>query len=71
MPDHQTTYGIVPACGPARMNTDDATPDLVLAALRQCAGSWQPGVRVVGNVRAIDIVRATTDALRAMGSPLA
>lgn len=63
--------GAIPAAGPASMNTDDAPADLVLAALRQCAASWQPGARVMGNVRAGDVVRAATDALRAMGSRLA
>ena len=43
---------------PALMNTDDALPDIVLAAVRQCAAAWEPGVRVLGNVRAGDMVRA-------------
>ena len=28
---------------PALMNTDDALPDIVLAAVRQCAAAWEPG----------------------------
>ena len=56
---------------PAYQNTDDADAALVLAAVRQCAASWVPEARLLGNVRAGDIVRATTEALRAMGSPIA
>lgn len=44
--------------GPAYENTDNAPPSLVLAALRQCAASWEGGVRLLGNIRAQDIVRA-------------
>jgi hypothetical protein len=57
--------------GPAYRNTDDAAYDLVLAAVRQCAASWQPEARVIGNVRAADIVRAVTEALRRLDSPFA
>ena len=57
--------------GPAYRNTDDASADLVLAAVRQCAASWQPEARVLGNVRAIDIVRAVSEALTHMQSPFA
>jgi hypothetical protein len=57
--------------GPAYRNTDGASADLVLAAIRQCAASWQPEARVIGNVRAMDIVRAVSDALAQMASPFA
>lgn len=40
------------------MNTDDAAPLVVLAEVGICAGSWEPNVRLLGNVRAGDIVRA-------------
>lgn len=39
-------------------DTDDAAPDVVLAELARCAAHWKPEVRVMGNVRAGDIVRA-------------
>jgi len=41
-------------------NTDDAAPAIVLAAVRACAASWVPEARILGNVRAGDIVRALT-----------
>lgn len=44
-------------------NTDDAAPHDVLAMVRFCAASWEPGVRLLGNVRACDIVRACDAAL--------
>lgn len=37
---------------------DDADPRVILRYLRACAGSWEPGVRLLGNLRAGDIVRA-------------
>ena len=42
----------------AFQNTDDADPTLVLAAVRHCASSWEGEARLLGNVRAKDIVRA-------------
>ncbi len=38
--------------------TDNASPDIVLAAVEVCARSWEPDARVLGNLRAGDIVRA-------------
>ncbi len=49
--------------GPAFENTDDASTDVVLAAVLQCAASWEPNVRLLGNVRAGDIVRSLTEVL--------
>jgi len=40
------------------MDTDDADPWTVLAAVRACALSWQPDARIIGNVRAGDIAWA-------------
>lgn len=40
------------------LNTDDADYDTVLLMTRLCAASWEPKVRLLGNVRAGDIVRA-------------
>jgi len=40
------------------MDTDEADPWTVLAAVRACAISWQPEARIIGNVRAGDIARA-------------
>ena len=37
---------------------DDAEPIAVLRAVAYCARHWEGGVRVLGNVRACDIVRA-------------
>lgn len=42
------------------INTDDAAPDVVLAEVLRCALGWVPEARIVGNVRAGDIVRALT-----------
>lgn len=39
-------------------DTDDAPPRDVLAMVRLCAASWVPEARLLGNVRAGDIVRA-------------
>lgn len=39
-------------------NTDDAEPIEVLRAVAECARCWEGGVRLLGNVRACDIVRA-------------
>ncbi len=43
------------------MNTDDAPSLTVLAGVRACAASWMPEARIIGNVRAGDIVRAVDD----------
>lgn len=43
---------------------DNAPPREVLAELRMCAAAWEGGVRVLGNVRAADIVRALDWALQ-------
>jgi len=40
------------------MDTDEADPWTVLAAVRACVISWQPEARIIGNVRAGDIARA-------------
>lgn len=42
----------------AHVKTDGAVPSVVLAAVRACAASWVPDARLLGNVRAGDIVRA-------------
>lgn len=47
-----------------RPNTDDADPDVVLAEVQHCASCWEGGVRLLGNVRAADIVRAIATLLR-------
>ena len=44
--------------GPAFENTDDASPEKVMLAVLQCAACWEPEARLVGNVRACDIVRS-------------
>lgn len=48
-------------------DTDDKHPSEVLKMLRVCAASWQPGVRLLGNIRACDIVRACDAAIPALG----
>ena len=45
-------------------STDDAAPGEVLAALWVCAQAWEPNVRIIGNIRAIDIMRACDYATR-------
>jgi len=42
-------------------DTDDAPPDVVLAAVARCAAAWVPEARIIGNVRAGDILRAVTE----------
>lgn len=55
---------------PECASTDDAPPAQVLAEVRRCAISWEPEVRLVGNVRAGDIVRAIDSlALQAESPP--
>lgn len=36
----------------------DGCPELVLAHLKECCRSWEPGARVIGNARACDILTA-------------
>lgn len=48
------------------MNTDDAPAVDVLKELMRCAFSWEPGVRLIGNVRAVDISRACDQAIRSI-----
>lgn len=40
------------------VNTDNADPETVLLAIRYCAKCWTPEARIIGNIRAGDIVRA-------------
>src|SRR3546814_13544578 len=47
-------------------NTDDADPAVVLSVVMYYAGSWQPEARLLGNVRAGDIVRACDTAVHAL-----
>lgn len=44
-------------------NTDDAPADVVLRVTLECAEAWEPGVRLLGNVRAGDMARALQEAL--------
>jgi len=46
---------------------DNGTPDEVLFAVLECATAWVPEARIIGNVRAGDIVRAVRAARAAMG----
>ena len=49
---------------------DDApTRDVLLYALR-CAKAWEPGARILGNLRACDLSRALTDTLTAPAPPV-
>ena len=50
------------------MNTDDAPSLNVLAAVRVCAASWEPDARIIGNVRAGDIVRSLDEVIDALFS---
>ena len=45
------------------MDTDDAPSLTVLAVVGQCAASWAPEARIIGNVRAGDIVRSVDQIL--------
>jgi hypothetical protein len=47
------------------MNTDNAPSLNVLAAVRTCASSWDPDARIIGNVRAGDIVRSLDEVVEA------
>jgi hypothetical protein len=40
------------------METDNRSPETVLSALRYCASLWVPEARIVGNIRAGDIIRS-------------
>lgn len=51
---------------PEIWNTDNAPPAHVLEMLRFCASSWEPEVRLIGNIRAEDIVKACNSALDAL-----
>lgn len=44
-------------------DTDDAEWTTVLKVVRDCALAWDPSTRLLGNVRAKDIVRAIDTAL--------
>ena len=46
------------------MTTYNAPVLHVLAEVRRCAASWAPEVRLLGNVRAADIVRACDEAIK-------
>ncbi|WP_199914869.1 hypothetical protein [Pseudovibrio sp. Alg231-02] len=48
--------------------TDDADAATVLAMVRLCAAAWTPEARIVGNVRAGDIVRALDEVLPQLSS---
>lgn len=50
----------------AFQNTDDAEVIKVLAAVRHCADSWDGSARLLGNVRARDISRACSAAIKAL-----
>lgn len=41
------------------VNTDGADWPVVLKELRYCATCWENKVRLIGNIRAEDIIRAT------------
>lgn len=47
------------------VNTDDAPVEVVIDGLIRCYLSWQPDVRVLGNVRSKDAVRALAAAIAA------
>jgi hypothetical protein len=51
---------------PSVAPTDNAPPRGVLAGVYECAIAWEPGARIIGNVRAGDIARAVTHAVDAM-----
>lgn len=45
-------------------NTDGAPPEIVWHELVRCAESWEPDARIIGNIRAADIVRACRIAIQ-------
>ena len=47
--------------GPPKVAPDGATPDECLAYLLESASCWSPDARLVGNLRAGDIVRSLRD----------
>lgn len=47
-------------------DTDEADAITVLAAVRHCADSWDGSARLLGNVRARDISRACSVAIKAL-----
>jgi hypothetical protein len=49
-------------------NTDDASVDHVLIGMRRCAKCWEGDARLLGNIRAKDMIRALDAALATMGS---
>lgn len=42
--------------------TDDADAYTVLTAVADCARRWEPEARIIGNVRAFDILKACNEA---------
>lgn len=50
----------------AFQDTDDAEIVTILAAVRHCADSWDGNARLLGNVRARDISRACSAAIKAL-----
>lgn len=55
----------------AFQDTDEAEAIKVLAAVRHCADSWDGNARLLGNVRASDISRASSAAIKAIGEAAA
>ena len=43
------------------LQTDDASTDVVMTAILQCATAWDGRARIIGNIRAADIAIAVTD----------
>lgn len=50
-------------------DTDGADPRTVLEVTRYCAARWAPDARIIGNVRAGDILRALSVAIPLMPKP--
>jgi hypothetical protein len=46
------------------IDTDNADARIILEALKVCAEGWEPEARILGNVRACDIVHAITEILK-------
>lgn len=59
----ETTHEEIPIGAPPMPDTDGADAITVLAILRFCAASWVPDARIVGNIRAGDIVKALDEVL--------
>jgi hypothetical protein len=51
-------------------NTDGSPAIAVLAAVRHCANSWEGSARLLGNIRAVDISRACSEAIAALNQQL-